>query len=110
MSELNFEFKNPLIEGIIKKRPNRFIMLVEVDNDLYKCHCPCTGQIGDLVFDTIPCLLSKADNPKRSIAYAVEAISVDYGISYIGINQNAANRYMDFFTNRTAKPYDTGRI
>ena len=94
-------FDEPLIEGLVKSRPNRFIMLVEVGGELVKCHCPATGRIGGIKFRDIPCLLSKAKPGGRKTGYTVEAISLNKPEakrkSWIGINQNAANRYIEFF-------------
>ncbi|WP_059050147.1 DNA/RNA nuclease SfsA [Paenibacillus senegalimassiliensis] len=96
-----FIFETPLIEGVISRRRNRFIMEVEVDGVVIDCHCPTTGRIGDIVFRDIPCLLSKSNNLSRKTLYTVEAISVDLpsdaNKSWIGINQNAANRYVEHF-------------
>lgn len=82
-------------------RPNRFIMMVDIDGKIEKCHCPVTGRIGSIEFNKVPCLLSLSDNAKRSTQYTVEAISLDAPKkkkkAWIGINQVAINRYMDFF-------------
>ena len=37
-----YMFDEPLIEGIIIKKRNRFIMEVEIDGKVYDCHCPTT--------------------------------------------------------------------
>lgn len=96
-----FIFETPLIEGVICRRRNRFIMEVEVDGVIYDCHCPTTGRIGDIILRDVPCLLSLSNNLSRKTLYTVEAISVDLPSnatkSWIGINQNAANRYVEHF-------------
>lgn len=96
-----FVFEEPLLEGVILKRRNRFIMEVQYDGTIHDCHCPTTGRIGDLVLENIPCLLSKSKDPARKTPYTVEAISLDLQSqpekSWIGINQNAANRYVEHF-------------
>lgn len=90
-------FKDPLIQGLIKSRPNRFIMHVLIDGKSEKCHCPSTGRIGNIEFKDVPCLLSRAENPERKTKFTVEAISVDSGKNWIGINQTLVNRYIEFF-------------
>lgn len=94
-------FETALIEGLIRRRRNRFIMEVEVDGIMCDCHCPTTGRIGNIVFRNIPCLLSKSNDITRKTLYTVEAISLDLpsenNKSWIGINQNAANRYVEHF-------------
>ncbi|MGG4392174.1 sugar fermentation stimulation protein [Priestia megaterium] len=101
MTNNPFIFETPLIEGVIQKRRNRFIMEVEVEGGVYDCHCPTTGRIGNIMLHNIPCLLSKSNDTKRKTLYTVEAISLDLpsenNKSWIGINQNAANRYVEHF-------------
>lgn len=66
---------------------------------LCSCHCPTTGRIGNIELGGRPCLLSKSTDTNRKTAYSVEAISLnqpnDVQKSWIGINQNAANRYVE---------------
>jgi sugar fermentation stimulation protein A len=97
----SYKFESPLDEGIIKSRPNRFIMMVQIADTIHKCHCPSTGRIGNIVFKDIPCLLSKSNNSERKTGFTVEAISLDKvekkNKSWIGINQNKANNYVEFF-------------
>ncbi|MCQ4125244.1 DNA/RNA nuclease SfsA [Rhodococcus erythropolis] len=94
-------FDNELQIGQIIRRPNRFIIDVEIEGRQVACHCPTTGRIGNLVLDGLPCMLSPSDNPKRKTRYTVEAISVDPpatatdNLRWVGINQNAANRYVE---------------
>lgn len=106
-------FPQELVEGIIRSRPNRFIMNVELEGSLVKSHCPVTGRIGNLVFDEIPCLLSKGDSPGRKTQFTVEAISLDpidkKGKSWVGINQTRANDYVDFFLRSGSMSSITGK-
>lgn len=98
---MNYKFKEELQEGLIKKRPNRFLMHVNLNGRTHICHCPVTGRIGNLIFNDIPCLVSKSDNPNRKTKYTVEAISLDFKTKkykkWIGINQSKANEYVNFF-------------
>jgi sugar fermentation stimulation protein A len=103
----SYAFEAPLVRGVIKARPNRFIMEVSVpgQKELQRCHCPTTGRIGNVVFKDIPCLLSKGSG-KRTTAYTVEAISLaspaalekpGAQATWIGINQTRANRFVEHF-------------
>lgn len=96
-----FVFEMPLLEGTIRKRRNRFIMEVAIDDTVYDCHCPTTGRIGNIVFQDIPCLLSRSHDVTRKTPYTVEAISLDLpsepNKTWLGINQNAVNRYVEHF-------------
>ena len=94
------KFDEPLVEGIIRGRLNRFIMIVEVDGSILRCHCPATGRIGGIRMENIPCLLSRGGEGRKT-PYTVEAISLDppakRGKSWIGINQGRANDHVGFF-------------
>jgi sugar fermentation stimulation protein A len=96
-----YKFNDKLIEGIIKSRSNRFIMMVKLNNSVIKCHCPSTGRIGDIIFENVSCLLSKSQNKNRKTNYTVETISFDSinkkNEKWIGINQTKVNTYIEFF-------------
>nr|MDR0351661.1 DNA/RNA nuclease SfsA [Puniceicoccales bacterium] len=96
-----FKFHTPLMEGIIKSRPNRFLMDVEIDGKMEKCHCPTTGKVGRIAFNNVPCLLSKSTNSQRKTSHTVEAFSLDAidspAKTWIGINQIAVNKYVEHF-------------
>jgi sugar fermentation stimulation protein A len=92
-------FPEPLTRATIIRRPNRFIIDVDVEGTAVSCHCPTTGRIGNLVLDGLPCLLSRSQSSTRKTPYTVEAVSVDPAgtaePAWIGINQTAANRYVE---------------
>jgi len=91
-------FAEPLELATIVRRPNRFIIEVDIAGSVARCHCPTTGRIGNLVLDGLPCLISRSSNPHRKTANTVEAISVDdpkKKRAWIGINQGAVNRYVE---------------
>ena len=93
------KYEVPLTGGIIERRKSQFTIDVVINNEVVTCHCPTTGRIGNIDLSGIPCLLSKSDDPKRKTPYTVEAVSLDLEKSkeksWIGINQNAANRYVE---------------
>jgi sugar fermentation stimulation protein A len=98
-----FRFSEPLCQGRIISRPNRFIMLVRAGSRTLRCHCPTTGRLGDLKLPGLPCLYSASRSKSRKTAYTVEAISSSpAGGQWIGINQTAANRYFEFFLRHRA--------
>lgn len=102
MDKNKYYFEKPLMEGLILDRPNRFLMNVKIGDRVELCHCPSTGKISDIHFRNIPCLLSEPIKPdkNRRTKYTVEAISLnspdDKKKNWIGINQNRANRYVEF--------------
>lgn len=101
MTNSRLHFDKPLIKAIIKERINRFIFIVELDDELVEAHCPSGGTIAGIArkdFKQIPCLMSDhGDNTTRRTRYTVEAISLDNGHTYIGINQTASNHYVHQF-------------
>jgi sugar fermentation stimulation protein A len=114
MTEPKYLYTKPLIDGVIKSRPNRFIMMVETGGRMEKCHCPCTGRIGSIRFSDIPCLLSESDDDRRKTRYTVESISLDpvskKNKSWIGIDQVKANDYIGFFIKECLLPEITGVV
>jgi len=92
-----YRFPRPLREGTIVSRPNRFIMMVKAGSRTMRCHCPTTGRLGDLKLEGLPCLYSTSSSKSRKTAHTVEAISAAPGDGWVGINQNAANRYFEYF-------------
>jgi sugar fermentation stimulation protein A len=94
-------FNPPLVEGVIQKRKSQFTMTVIVNGEETACHCPTTGRIGNIELNERPCLLSKSADPARKTPFTVEAVSLnrtdDVHKSWIGINQNAVNRYVEHY-------------
>ena len=101
MTNLRLHFDKPLLHATIKSRINRFIFIVEFDGELVEAHCPSGGTIASIPrkdFKQIPCLMSDhEDKPNRRTRYTVEAISLDNGHTYMGINQTASNHYVHQF-------------
>lgn len=95
-------FPEPLREGVILARPNRFIMDVDFGGgESACCHCPVVSRIGGLDLAGRPCLVSDSHSPKRKMPFTVEAFSLDLPGTpqkrWIGINQNASNRHVEHF-------------
>lgn len=92
-------FPKKLTQARIVARPNRFIIIAELNGEQVRCHCPTTGRIGNLNLNGLPCLLSGPHaTEKRSTAYTVEAFAVTEpeaeDFQWIGINQTAMNGYV----------------
>ena len=108
-------FPEPLREGIILARPNRFIMDVDFGDGVpVRCHCPAVSRIGGLDLTGRPCLVSDSHSPKRKMPLTVEAYSLarpeDDVKAWIGINQNASNRYVEEFLRAGAFDAITGPV
>lgn len=108
-------FPEPLREGVILARPNRFIMDVDFGKGApVRCHCPAVSRIGDLDLAGRPCLVSDSRNPRRKLPLTVEAFSLQQPDAaekqWIGINQNASNRYVEHFLREGAFSAVTGPV
>jgi sugar fermentation stimulation protein A len=92
--------------GELTRRPNRFIFEGIADGNAQRWHCPTTGKIGLIEnFHGMPCLFSPAiDCSKRTTQGTVEAISINHGRDWIGINQNHINGWMESFLKKNALP------
>lgn len=101
MNTLRLYFDKPLLHATIKSRINRFIFIVDYNGLEVEAHCPSGGTIAGIprkLMTQLPCLLSDhEDKPNRRTRYTVEAISLDNGHTYMGINQTASNRYVHQF-------------
>lgn len=98
MNNCKITFDKPLIKATIKERINRFIFIVDYNGAEVEAHCPSGGTIAGIprkLMTQLPCLLSNhGDNTTRRTRYTVEAISLDDGRTYMGINQTASNYYI----------------
>ena len=101
MNNLKLYFDKPLRHATIKSRINRFIFIVDYNGLEVEAHCPSGGTIAGIPrksMTQLPCLLSDhGDNTTRRTRYTVEAISLDNGHTYMGINQTASNHYVHQF-------------
>ena len=101
MNNLKLYFDKPLRHATIKSRINRFIFIVDYNGLEVEAHCPSGGTIASIPrkdFKSIKCLISDHDDkPNRRTRYTVEAISLDNGHTYMGINQTASNHYVHQF-------------
>ncbi len=148
-----YQFAEPLQEGLILGRPNRFIMDVafapsadtpwasfspesapylreslalgsanleqsrrqaeQAGCAVVRCHCPAVSRIGGLDLAGRPALISTSSNPKRKFSQTVEAYSLarpeDEDHPWIGINQTASNRYVEYFLKEGALAAVAGR-
>lgn len=101
MENIRFYFDKSLIRATIESRINRFIFVVNLNGTKVEAHCPSGGTIAGIPrkeFKNIPCLMSdNGENPNRRTRYTVEAISLDNGLTYAGINQVKSNNFVNYF-------------
>ncbi len=78
-------------------------MHVSLNDKEIVCHCPSTGSIANITFNKkVPCLLSPAATSARKTPFTVEAVYCKKIKEWIGINQNAINRYIEHFLRKRA--------
>ncbi len=98
---MKIKFDQKLIKSTIKSRINRFIFIIEIDGEEVEAHCPTGGIIAGISrkdIKDLPCLVSDhGSNTSRRTRYTVEALSLDDGLTYMGINQTKSNRYVGEF-------------
>lgn len=89
-------------------------MDVALEGRTVRCHCPVVSRIGGLDLEGRPCLISDSRNPKRKLPLTVEAFSLEQPGGaigeWIGINQNASNRYVEHFLEQGAFDAITGPV
>jgi len=94
-----FLFERPLIEAQVIDRPNRFIVVVRfADGTEAEAHCPTTGSIGGWEIAGLRCIVSGPHEGNRRTRFGLEALEVPLaagGTMMVGINQSAANRYVE---------------
>jgi sugar fermentation stimulation protein A len=98
-----------LRRGKLLKRPNRFVFIGQLNGKELRLHCPATGSIGEIKdFCGLPCLISVPTNgtkkSPRTTSGTVEAFSLDGGKSWIGINQNRINGWVEQLLHLDALP------
>jgi DNA-binding sugar fermentation-stimulating protein len=95
-----------LVRGELVDRPNRFIFEGRMEGIAHHWHCPVTSSIGGIRnFSHLPCLVSEAEvSSHRRTSGTVEALSLDGGESWIGINQNRINGWMETLLRANAIP------
>jgi len=84
----------PLLSGILLKRYKRFLADIELDTgEVITAHCPNTGPMTGVNQPGKRVLVSKSDNPKRSLPYTWELIEAhDTCPTWVGTNTALPNR------------------
>lgn len=83
----------PLIEGVLRRRYKRFLADVELaGGEVVTAHCVNTGAMEGLTTPGNRVWLSRANNPKRKLAFTWELVQAD-GILF-GANTGFPNRLM----------------
>ncbi|WP_144559636.1 hypothetical protein [Shouchella miscanthi] len=75
-------------EGIIVKRKNRSIVIVNINGENMNCFLQTPSIIDNLELENLPCLLSyNTDDCVSDLLYKIDAISIDKE-TWIGLNQS----------------------
>lgn len=64
----------PIIKAAFIERPNRFILICNLDGKRIDTYLPNPGRLWELLFPGVTVYLEKSDNPDRKIPYTVVAV------------------------------------
>lgn len=64
----------PIIKATFIERPNRFILICNLDGKRIDTYLPNPGRLWELLFPGVIVYLEKSDNPDRKIPYTVVAV------------------------------------
>lgn len=84
-------FDPPLMPGRLVRRYQRFLADVETAAGRVTAHCPNTGSMAGCAAPGMPVWLSRADNPRRKLAWTWELVEVAPGLR-VGVHTGRANR------------------
>ena len=85
---MQFDSKT-IIHGTFIKRYQRFFVDVQLtDGTVLTAHCPNTGSMKGLLREGAPCILTKADNPKRKLQYTWQFINLGGAAKPLWISVN----------------------
>lgn len=88
-------FDPPLIKGKLIQRYKRFLADVEIHTEsgpkIVTAHCPNTGSMRHCLVSRSECWISESDNPKRKLAYTLEAVTAEFG-GIAGVNTARTNK------------------
>ncbi|NJN88634.1 MAG: DNA/RNA nuclease SfsA [Leptolyngbyaceae cyanobacterium SL_7_1] len=84
----------PLYPGVLLKRYKRFFADIELaSGEVITAHCPNTGPMTGVYLPGNRVMVSRSDNPKRSLPYTWEMIEVhDTKPTWVGVNTALPNR------------------
>lgn len=82
-----------MIRAIFIERPNRFIALCEVNQEVCKVHVKNTGRCAELLIKGVVVYLEENNDPKRKTKYSL--IAVEKGSRLINMDSQAPNEVVE---------------
>lgn len=79
-----------ITSGRFISRPNRFIAMVDIGGEIYKCHVKNTGRCRELLIPDRTVYLEESDNPERKTKYSL--IAVNKAGRLINMDSQAPNK------------------
>ena len=75
----------PLVEGRLVQRRNRFVAEVDIGGEVVEAHCPNTGSMLGCKAPGSRVWLSRAENPKRKLAWTWEIVEVQVEVQPVEV-------------------------
>ncbi len=82
-----------MVKAIFIERPNRFIALCQVNEEIYKVHVKNTGRCAELLIKGVTVYLQESNDPKRKTKYSL--IAVEKGNRLINMDSQAPNEVVE---------------
>lgn len=82
-----------MVKAVFIERPNRFIALCRVDEEICKVHVKNTGRCAELLIKGVTVYLEESNDPKRKTKYSL--IAVEKGNRLINMDSQAPNEVVE---------------
>lgn len=82
-----------MVKAIFIERPNRFIALCRVKDEICKVHVKNTGRCAELLIEGVTVYLQESSDPKRKTKYSL--IAVEKGNRLINMDSQAPNEVVE---------------
>ncbi len=94
--EMYFDYK--LTRATFVERPNRFLTIVRLGEELVTSHLPDPGRLRELLIPGASVLLKREDGPNRKTKYSTQAVY--QGETLISLNTLLPNRFVEYLLQR----------
>jgi len=100
--EISLSFGSPLKSCIFKKRNNRFVAEVIINNKVFLAHVPSSGRMMELLFPGAEVFAVEVRSPKRKLPYKL--VVAKSGVELVCIDSLMPNRLIKLALEKKALP------